>query len=480
LNWNSAAMAITPPKQRLLNGRDMNANILHVRTPAEMALTDAFEASKGLLVGNKDVSRLREDSFRAFSACGLPHRHMESWHYTDLRALMRDGLPLAAAPDPAARNALRNQLGGAKLPAPRLVLADGFFLPEFSSGLPSGLTVRPLSSVLTEGPPELIALLAAQDVVSQDPLVCLNAALMQDGVVIEIAPGAAIPEPIHVIHAGASLAPVARFCRSLLVLGAGASAHLVESYRPEGSVLAPPAGQTNSCLIILIGDGATLSHTCAFTSKLPRSFCIESVMARIGAEANFESFALISGIGFMRRQMFVRFEGAQSEARLSGVSLLGGREHADTTVRVEHAAQACRSRETFRYILDDQATGVFQGRINVAQGAQKTDGKMLCKSILLSDMATMNTKPELEIFADDVACGHGATCGGLDADQLFYLQTRGLPVAQAEALMLEGFAGELVDGVQHKVVAAQLRGAIGTWLAGRRNSTAAPARGPGA
>jgi Fe-S cluster assembly protein SufD len=245
-------------------------------------------------------------------------------------------------------------------------------------------------------------------------------------------------------------------------------------------VLAPPAGQANSCLIISIGDGATLSHTCAFTSKLPRSFCIESVMARIGAEAKFESFALISGIGFMRRQMFVRFEGAQSEARLSGVSLLGGREHADTTVRVEHAAQACRSRETFRYILDDQATGVFQGRINVAQGAQETDGKMLCKSILLSDMATMNTKPELEIFADDVACGHGATCGGLDADQLFYLQTRGLPFAQAEALMLEGFAEELVDGIKHKVVAAQLRGAIGTGLAGRRNSTAAPARGPSA
>src|SRR5262249_52898118 len=205
-------------------------------------------------------------------------------------------------------------------------------------------------------------------------------------------------------------------------LGAGASVHFAESYQPEGVVLAAPAGQANSCLIIFIGDGATLSHTSALTSKLPRSFCIESVIARIGAGAKFESFALISACGFVRRQLCVRFEGAQSEALLSGVSLLGEREHADTTLRVEHAAPACLSRETFRYILDDQATGVFQGRINVAQGAQKTDGKMLCKSILLSDMATMNTKPELEIFADDVACVHGPTCAGLDDDQLFYLQ----------------------------------------------------------
>jgi Fe-S cluster assembly protein SufD len=481
MNWKSTVTAITPRKPLLLSGPNMNADILHVRTPAEIALTDAFQTSRSLLVGNKDVAQLREDSFRAFSASGLPHRHMESWHYTDLRTLMREDLPLAAAPDPAERNALRNQFAGAQLPRQRLVLADGFFVPELSSHLPDGLSVRSLSSVLAEGPSELIAMLATQDVASQDPIVSLNAALMQDGVVIEIAPGVTIPEPVRLIHLAVSPAPVARFCRSLLVLGAGASAHFAESCSPEGIRLAVPAGQTNSCLIICVGDGATLSHTAALTTKLPRNFWIESVIARIGAAAKFESFALISGIGFVRRQMFLRFEGARSEALLSGVSLLGGTEHADTTLRIEHAAQACVSRETFKYILDDQATGVFQGRIKVAQGAQKTDGKMLCKSILLSDMATMNTKPELEIFADDVACGHGATCGGLDTDQLFYLQTRGLPIAQAEALLLEGFAGELVDGIGHKGLVAPMRGAISAWLAARHEPAAPPpARGASA
>ncbi len=427
-----------------------------------------------------DVAQLREDSFKAFSVSGLPHRHMESWHYTDLRALMREGLPLAAPPGPAARNALRNQLAGARLPKQRLVLADGFFVPELSSGLPDGLTVRSLSAVLAEGPPELIAMLATQDLASKDPIVCLNAALMQDGAVVDVAPGVTIPEPVHLIHVVASPAPVARYCRSILVIGAGASVHFAESCSPEGVGLAAPAGQTNSCLVISIGDGATLSHSAALTSNAPRSLHIESMLVRIGSGAKFESFGLISGIGFVRRQMFVRFDGAQSEALLSGVSLLGGREHADTTLRIEHAAQGCVSRETFKYILDDQATGVFQGRIKVAQGAQKTDGKMLCKSILLSDMATMNTKPELEIFADDVACGHGATCGGLDADQLFYLQTRGLPYVQAEALLLEGFAGELVDGIGHKDLVAPMRGAISAWLSARHDAAAAPLPAHGA
>ncbi len=469
MNWKSADTAITPPNPPRLSGSTMTAGIQQVRTPAELALAGAFQASKGFLAGNKDVAQLRDASFRAFSASGLPHRHMESWHYTDLRALMRESLPLAAAPSPEARTALRNRLAGSDLPSPRLVLAGGFFLPELSSGLPDGVTVRPLCSVLAEGPPELIALLAAQDWAVQDPVISLNAALMQDGVVIEIAPGVTVPEPVHLIHVAAAPEPAASFSRSLLVLGAGASVHFAESCEPVGIAAGAPSGQTNSCLIVSVGERATLSYTAALTGNLPRDFWIQSVMARIGAGAKFESFALISGIGFVRRQMFVRFEGAQAQALLSGVSLLGGREHADTTLCIEHAAPACVSRETFKYILDDEATGVFQGGIKVAPGAQKTDGKMLCRSILLSGMATMNTKPELEIFADDVACCHGATCGGLDADQLFYLQTRGLPLGQAEALLLEGFAGELVDGVGHESLAAQFRGTIATWLAARHD-----------
>jgi Fe-S cluster assembly protein SufD len=166
----------------------------------------------------------------------------------------------------------------------------------------------------------------------------------------------------------------------------------------------------------------------------------------------------------------MRFDGADAKAALRGVSLLRGREHADTTLFVEHCATGCEGRENFRYILDDEAVGVFQGKIHVAPGAQKTDGNMLCKALLLTDQVAMNSKPELEIFADDVVCGHGTTCGGLDEDQLFYLQTRGLPFAEAEALLLDAFGGELVDELLHEGLVTAFRSEIAAWLAERSNA----------
>ena len=445
----------------------MNADIIPARTPAEIFLARAFDASKAGLPGNMDVAKWREASFKAFKVSGLPHRRIEAWHYTDLRTLMRDALPLAGAPGAATIDALRKEFTAAGAPARRLVLVDGFFVPELSGGLPDGLKVRSLASVLTEGRSDLIALLSSHDLAARDSIVSLNAALMQDGVVIEVAPSTAIAEPINLVHATASPLPAVHFSRSALIIGAGASLRLAESRHAANRAQTAGADQANACLIVSLGEGAKLAHTAMVTGTAPGGMRLESVMVRIGARAKFDSFALVAGIGLVRRQMFVRFEGAESETSLSGVSLLGGREHADTTLLVEHVAPACVSRETFKYILDEEATGVFQGKIHVAPGAQKTDGKMLCKAMLLSDMAAMNNKPELEIFADDVACGHGATCGGLDIDQLFYLQTRGLPFAQAEALLLEAFAGELVDGIGHEGLIKAFRGEVSAWLVAR-------------
>jgi Fe-S cluster assembly protein SufD len=456
---------------------EMNADIIPARTPAEIFLARAFDASKAGLPGNTDVAKWREASFKAFNASGLPHRRIETWHYTDLRTLMRDALPLATAPAAATIDALRKEFTAARAPARRLVLVDGFFVPELSGGLAEGLKVRSLASALTEGRSDLIALLASQDLAAQDSIVSLNAALMQDGVVIEVAPGTVIAEPVNLIHVTASPAPAAHFCRSALLIGAGASLRLAESMHFANLTQTVRAGQANACLIVSLDNGAKLAHTAMVTGAAPGSVRLESVIARIGARAKFDSFALVAGIGLVRRQMFVRFEGAESETSLSGVSLLGGREHADTTLLVEHVAPGCISRETFKYILDEEATGVFQGKIHVAPGAQKTDGKMLCKAMLLSDMTAMNNKPELEIFADDVACGHGATCGGLDLDQLFYLQTRGLPFAQAEALLLEAFAGELVDGIGHEGLIKAYRREVSAWLSARQRPTPTPSRG---
>ena len=183
-----------------------------------------------------------------------------------------------------------------------------------------------------------------------------------------------------------------------------------------------------------------------------------------------ESFALLAGGKLTRRQIFLKFTGEHATASLNGVSLLRGNEHIDTTLTVDHAAPHCNSRETFRHIIDGEATGVFQGKIIVRPGAQKTDGKMMSKAVLLSESGIMNNKPELEIFADDVVCGHGATVGALDEDQLFYAQQRGIPKQEAQALLLEAFAGEVIDTISHEPTREMMLDHLRNWLA-NRNAT---------
>ena len=439
----------------------MSAQIIPSKTQAETGLAEVYGAVKAKLPGNAAVIKLRDDAFGAFSEAGLPIGASNSWHYTDLRTLMREALPIAPAPSAAAIEALRKEIGTEL--KQKLVLVDGVFAPELSDALPAGISVRSLASVLAEGKADLIALISGMGLGAEDPIVALNAALMQDGVVLEVAPGAVIAEPVNILYATASATPAASFSRSLVVVGKGASVRISELSIGDGA----RTGQTFGALIFSVGDEADVGHTLMLTKTAAGSVRLETFIVEIGAKAKFDSFALIAGSGLVRRQIFMRFAGDESEGAVRGVSLLRGKEHADTTLFVEHVGQGCVGRETFRYILDDESTGIFQGKIRVAPGAQKTDGKMLSKALLLTDMVAMNNKPELEIFADDVACGHGATCGGLSLDQIFYLQARGIPYADAESLLLEAFAGELADEIPNEGLVETFRAEIATWLSER-------------
>jgi len=441
----------------------MSAQIIPSRTPAETTLVESFGAVKASLPGSADVAKLREDNFAAFVEAGLPHRRVEAWHYTDLRTIMREALPLAAAPSPAALEGLKKDVAALPLHGTKLVIVDGAFVPELSDKAPEGVTISSLAAVLTSGKPELLTLLAGQGMGAGDAIVALNAAMMQDGIVIEVAPGAVVAEPLNLIYATASATPVARFSRSLVSVGAKASVAIAESSLGEGG----RTGQTNGCLIFSVADEAKVNHTSLLTGSVAGSIRLETFMVSLGARVKFDSFALISGQGLTRRQIFLRFNGEESESTMRGASLLRGREYADTTLFAEHLAPSCVGREIFKYILDDEAVGVFQGKIHVAPEAQQTDGRMLSKALLLTDGVVMNNKPELEIFADDVACAHGATCGGLSEEQIFYLQARGLPYKEAEALLLEAFAAELVDELEDEKTAETLRGEISSWLAAR-------------
>ena len=442
----------------------MPARIVSSRTDAEVALADAFGAARMRLPGSEGVRHLRDAAFGAFAAAGLPHRRIEAWHYTDLRSIMRDALPVAGKPDDLALGPINQDLAGRpSLGGGRLVIVDGTFVPSLSDALPEGATVRSLADVLGEGRPALIDRLAAKDFGGGDAILALNAAMMQDGVVIEIVAGATIAEPIEIVYATVSERPAARFFRSLVIVGAGAKVRIAESSLGRGG----RTGQTFGCLIFQIGDEAEVGHTTAITRTESGSVRLDSFIADLGARATFDSFALIDGAGMVRRQIFMRFAGDDAKATLRGVSLLQGREHADTTLDVVHRGLGCEGREHFRYILDDAAVGVFQGKIRVEKQAQKTDGKMMSRALLLSDDVAMYNKPELEIFADDVVCGHGATVGSLDENQLFYLQARGIGKAEAQALLLEAFAGELADEIDHPALAALFRAEIAHWLGER-------------
>src|SRR5665213_904939 len=439
-------------------------NVALAKTETGRALSDAFAVAQDRLPGAGKLATARQQACEAYERAGLPHRRMEDWKYTDLRVLMRDVLPLASAPDAAA---LTRANAALKLHAidgvRRLVLVDGVFAPKLSdvANPEQGLGIRTLREVLVSGDAPLHARLLAPD--SSDAMVALNSAMMTDGLVIEVADGAVLTQPVHIVHIASGAAPAAMFTRSLLRLGKAASATLVESYiAAEGA----KTYQVHDSLVLDIGDGARLDHV-RLIEDSREAFNISSSVVTLGKQAHFNTFGMTSGAHVSRYQARIAVAGEGSRVETNGVNLLNGRQHADTTLFLDHAVPNCASREIFRAVVDDRAHSVFQGRIVVRPKAQKTDAKMMTRALLLSDEAEADNKPELEIFADDVTCGHGATTGALDESLLFYLRARGLSEKEAQALLILAFVGEAIeqivnDGLRELAISAAQR-----WLAAR-------------
>jgi Fe-S cluster assembly protein SufD len=439
----------------------MNVDVRPIKTAAECALAVNFAAARGRLQGpDTALAALREEAFRRFETDGLPSRRIEVWKYTDLRALMREARPLARLPDAAAKlRAGEASAMRASIEARRIVFVDGSFTPELSDldGLEPGLAIRSMALALAEGDPQVVNRLG-QIVPTPDMAVALNTAFMSDGAVIDVAPGVALSRPIHLLFINAGCEPAAVFTRSLAAIGKGARAMLVESH--EGS----SEFQVNTALELQVGDEAHVDHI-----KITRAGAlhVSALMSAIGARARFNEFLFTTGGSLVRNQLFVRFEGEGTIAGIRGACLLKGNQHADTTLVVEHLAQACTSREMFKSVLDEEARSVFQGKIIVAPRAQKTDAKMATHALLLSETAEADNKPELEIFADDVQCGHGATSGDLDEDLLFYLKARGIPEKEAQALLIQAFVGEAVEGIEHAGLRDALMADVAAWLDAR-------------
>lgn len=439
----------------------MNAGIRPIRTQAELGLVDVYTRSRQNLPGGSDIAAVRAGAFNHFVLAGLPHPRVEAWRYTDLRRLMRDAKPLAAPPDAAAK-ARAHGAGDvfAALGFRRLVILNGSFAADMSdlAGLEAGLTVRSMADALALDEP-LLSQGLGPTVPADDPALALNTALAGDGVVVTVSPGVILERPIHLVFINSNETPAAMVTRSLVVVGGGARATFVETHEGRNH----QDYQVNTVLQLVVGDEAEVDHV-KVTREGNAAIHVATLLANIGAQARFNAVGLTTGGAVVRNQLFLLLAGEGTEASLRGLSLLADRQHADSTLAVDHAVAGCQSREVFKAVVNDEARAVFQGKISVRPQAQQTDAKMMSRALLLSDSAEADCKPELEIFADDVQCGHGATTGTLDDQLKFYLMARGIPEKEAEALLIQAFAAEVLEAIAHEGICDALMDAMVAWL----------------
>jgi Fe-S cluster assembly protein SufD len=437
-------MVIAIMRRRLLDS-PMTAHVVN-RSAAERTLARQFAEHE-----RREPSPVRAAAFARFAAAGLPTRRVEAWHYTDLRASMADAAPILPAPTRAHIEAARSRLAGLGRFAagPRVVLLGGSFIEELSDRLPTGVSIA-------EGPVRVNAV--------DDPLAALNEALSPSGCTILVAREAKLVEPITFLHFADEVSSYSVYSRTAIALDAGAQASFVEIF--DG---AHAGVQRHAATIMTLAEGARARHV-AVVGDEP-GLHVETQIFELAETAELTAFGLVSGGELTRRQVFVRMTGDAAKVSLGGLALIDRARRADTTLQVVHAAPSGTSREFYRAIVDDDAVGVFQGKVIVERAAQKTDGSMKSQAILLSPRAQMNEKPELEIFADDVVCGHGATVASLDPEQVFYLESRGISNSDAKGMLLEAFGGESIDRIEDGLLVGPLRARLAAWLETRKAKT---------
>lgn len=439
-------------------------NVAVMKTKAELALGEGYWEIADRLPGGASVRQVREDGLRRFEALGLPHRRIEEWKYTDLRNLLKEVLPVSVADDtPVTPEDVAKGLGPLDaVEADRVVFVNGTFRPELSQlGESKHVMGSPLGQALADhGDGEAADLLRLEGR-DNDAMLALNTAYATDGAVLAVAKGTKLTRPVLLVFVRAGSAPRFTATRNIISVGDGAAVTLIEAH-----VALPGAaeqGQTSSVTELAVGAGASLAHV-QCTTETGQAMQLTHWIVDVGAGADYRAFQLTSGAAVARNGLDVTFKGKDAKIDLSGAFLARGAQHIDTTLVVDHAVPACVSRELFKGVLEDTARGVFQGKVIVRPDAQKSDGKQMAQVLMLSPDAEFDSKPELEIYADDVVCGHGSTSADLDEELLFYCRSRGIPEAVARALLIESFIGEALAKIDADDVREALTVLAGKWL----------------
>ena len=409
-----------------------------------------FEGLRARLPGARldFVDALRGEAAEAFRQQGFPTRRVEAWKYTDLRPLAAAGFdePLTAidsAPDlPPAHGAVR------------AVFVDGRFRDDLSTLEALPYAARSLAETL----PGLAGRLGSQARVDAEPMVALNTMLFEDGLVVTVPAGVAGGVLDLVSVATASERPEAFHPRHLIRLEPGASLTVIET------AMGPAKARYlhNPVYEIEVAAGAMLTHA-RLQQEGDAGFQLSTVYARVAEGGTYDNFTLNAGARLVRNEIHAILAGPKAACHMNGAQLLQDGQHADTTTVLDHAAPDCASRQTYKTVLAGRSRGVFQGKIHVHQIAQRTDGYQMNQALLLSPEAEIDSKPQLEIYADDVKCSHGATVGEIDAEQLFYLRSRGIPEARARAMLVEAFLREAIEGVQDETARGALDAAVTGW-----------------
>ena len=354
----------------------------------------------------------------------LPHRRMEDWRWTDLRQLIDRPYPprQKVAAKAADVERLLKTSPFASIAATRMVFVNGV-LDTAHSRLANGA--------------------AASQAPLDEPVIAMNAAFADDGARLQLSGTADTPIELVFITTNGTARAIAT--RNVIDIVTGSSVTLIETHLGEGDYL------SNSVTEVRVGEGARLDRV-KVEHEAASAVHLSHTHVTLAKNARLNDFTLTSGARLNRQNGTYAFVGERAEARVSGAYLLAGKQHADTRLVVDHQVPHCLSRELFKCVMDEQARGIFQGKVIVRKHAQKTDGKQSSHALLLSEHAEFDAKPELEIFADDVVCGHGATSGDLNHDHLFYLKSRGIPETAARAMLVQAFVAESVDTVEHEAV----------------------------
>jgi len=398
---------------------------------------------------------LRKAGLARFTELGFPTLQDEDWRFTNITPIAR--LPFRPVFEPttdaAAKDALEKNVFK-KVAGPRLVFVNGHFDAKLSAvgKLPDGVTVANLATAIASDPASLHKQLGHCALTENNSFAALNQAFFLDGGFIHVPAGVSIAEPVQLIfistggHNGDTTHP-----RNLIIAEANSQVTVIESYLSTVGA----AYFTNAVTEIVAGDSAALEYV-KFQDEAADAFHVATIAGELGCMSNVNVHSFALGAKLSRNNIRTKLAGEGLECILNGLYLTRDEQLADHHMIVEHAQPHCASHEYFNGILDDKSKGVFHGRIYVHPIAQKTDAKQTNKNLLLSDDATADTKPQLEIYADDVKCTHGATVGQLNDESIFYLRSRGIPEKTARRMLIHAFAGEIIERVKCEPVREQL------------------------